>query len=345
MAKKKKGQLPSGNIRVTAYDYTDETGKRHYQSFTAPTRYEAQAMAAEWKEKRRAVKTRTTVADAVAGYIEIKTGVLSPSTICAYISYQRNYFTADTEIGKADLRTLDNVQIQRFVSQISGKVSAKTTKNISGLLSAAIGVYMPDYNFRASLPARSKPDTHTPTDEELRALLDLAGKEMRIAIYLGAFGPLRRGEICALEDTDIDRKACTVTITKSRVMAPGGGYVTKDTPKTYSGNRTIELPPYVIEEMDGIKGRILKREPQYITTQFRRLVKAAGLPHRVRFHDLRHYAASLMLALKVPDLYAMRRGGWSSTQVLKGIYQDVIDLEEKRQTKRILKRFAKVSGR
>lgn len=133
MAKKKKGQLPSGNIRVTAYDYTDETGKRHYQSFTAPTRYEAQAMAAEWKEKRRAVKARTTVADAVAGYIEIKTGVLSPSTIRAYISYQRNYFGADTEIGKADLRTLDNVQVQRFVSQISGKVSAKTAKNITGL--------------------------------------------------------------------------------------------------------------------------------------------------------------------------------------------------------------------
>ena len=38
MARKRKGELPSGNIRVRIYDYTDLDGKRHYQSFTGRTK-------------------------------------------------------------------------------------------------------------------------------------------------------------------------------------------------------------------------------------------------------------------------------------------------------------------
>ena len=47
MAKAKK--LPSGSWRAQAYDYTDDSGKRHYKSFTAPTRKEAEFMAAEYQ--------------------------------------------------------------------------------------------------------------------------------------------------------------------------------------------------------------------------------------------------------------------------------------------------------
>ena len=38
---KKKNQLTSGNYRVQIYDYTDAAGKKHYKSFTAPTKKEA----------------------------------------------------------------------------------------------------------------------------------------------------------------------------------------------------------------------------------------------------------------------------------------------------------------
>ena len=56
MAKKKKGELPSGNIRIQVFDYTDENGKKHYKSFTARTKAEAQALATEWKNNRRELK-------------------------------------------------------------------------------------------------------------------------------------------------------------------------------------------------------------------------------------------------------------------------------------------------
>ena len=62
MARKKKNELPSGNIRVQVYDYTDNDGKKHYKSFTAPTKAQAQALATEWKNHRRELKESLTVA-------------------------------------------------------------------------------------------------------------------------------------------------------------------------------------------------------------------------------------------------------------------------------------------
>ena len=46
---KRKNSLPSGNFRVLALDYTEPDGKRHYKSFTAPTKKEARMLADEWK--------------------------------------------------------------------------------------------------------------------------------------------------------------------------------------------------------------------------------------------------------------------------------------------------------
>ncbi len=49
-----------------------------------------------------------------------------------------------------------------------------------------------------------------------------------------------------------------------------------------------------------------------------------------RFHDLRHYSASIMHAMGVPDQYIMKRGGWSNDRVLKDIYRGTVaDYEEK----------------
>ena len=50
---KRKNSLPSGNFRVLALDYTDPDGKRHYKSFTAPTKKEARMLADEWNYQRK----------------------------------------------------------------------------------------------------------------------------------------------------------------------------------------------------------------------------------------------------------------------------------------------------
>ncbi len=47
----------------------------------------------------------------------------------------------------------------------------------------------------------------------------------------------------------------------------------------------------------------------------------------MRFHDLRHLNASVMVALGVPDLYAMERGGWKTKSTLNRVYQHTFSAE------------------
>ena len=72
---RKKNTLPSGNVRIQVYDYTDLEGKKHYKSFTAPTKKLAKMAAAEWKaakEDKRIIPCNMTVYEAAERYIAIK---------------------------------------------------------------------------------------------------------------------------------------------------------------------------------------------------------------------------------------------------------------------------------
>lgn len=74
---KKKNTLPSGNCRIQVYDYTDLDGKKHYKSFTAPTKKLAKMAAAEWKaakEQNRITPDNLTVYDAAGALYRSQKG-------------------------------------------------------------------------------------------------------------------------------------------------------------------------------------------------------------------------------------------------------------------------------
>ena len=340
MAKKrKKNELPSGNYRCQVLDYIDESGKRHYRSFTAPTKAEAQFLAAQWKTNRtEEKKPKLTVYEAIEHYIKIKENVLSPSTIAGYRRMHKNYF--GNTFGRTELNALTNKDIQIWMGTLSEYLSPKTVRNINGLFQASIEMFMPDFHFSTTLPAKMRPDLYCPSDKDVKELLDyIRGTELEIAVLLAAFGPLRRGEICALTDNDI--KGNIVSVSKSMVLGPNREWVIKQ-PKTYGSYREVEFPDFVIDKLKNIKGPIITASPDNVSERFRRALEAAGLPH-FRFHDLRHYSASIMHAIGVPDQYILQRGGWASDNVMKSIYRNTIDLEKVRQTKKIKRHFEKLS--
>ncbi len=78
-----------------------------------------------------------------------------------------------------------------------------------------------------------------------------------------------------------------------------------------------------------------------ITKSFPRLLKGAGLPH-FRFHDLRHYSASIQHAIGIPDAYIMQRGGWGNDGVLKQVYRHAMISQEKGMSKKANDYFAKI---
>lgn len=79
------------------------------------------------------------------------------------------------------------------------------------------------------------------------------------------------------------------------------------------------------------KGKIVTITPSTLTWRFMQAVKVLNLPH-FRYHDLRHYSASIMHAIGVPDVYIMERSGWSSDRTLKNIYRNSLDDYQKKYT-------------
>lgn len=328
--------LPSGNARVQAYDYTDENGKKHYKSFTAATKKQAQELVAKWKERKNKFPEveDMTVHEAIDRYLVVKRSVLSPSTIRGYEGLQRNYFSGD--LGRRRLRDLTSPIIQVWISDLSARLSPKTVRNAYALLTATLDMFCPDLQIQITLPAKKRPELYCPSDQDVKKLLEhIKGTELEIAVLLAAFGPLRRGEICALTDRDIHGN--TITVSKSMVQGPDMEWVIKQ-PKTYGSYREIELPDFVMHRMEGIEGRIVKCTPSMITGRFIKAIKRTDCP-RFRFHDLRHYSASIMHAIGVPDQYIIQRGGWQSDNVMKRVYRNSIDIETVRQTQKINEHF------
>lgn len=320
MAKAKK--LPSGSWRCQVYDYTDDKGKRHYKSFTGKTKREAEHYAAEYADtkKEKPKILRITVGKAIDNYIEIKSNVLSPSTVRGYKVIRRNHCK---DIESILLEDLTQEMVQIWVNSLAVEKDAKTVKNAHGLLSATLSVYLPDLTLRTSLPKKQKEIPYIPTENDIRLIVEYLKEndtEMLKAVYLSAFGTLRRSEICALTGEDIEGNV--IHVHSALVVDDSANWIKKTT-KTASGDRYIPMPEFVINLLPK-SGLVVSINPTIITKRFASILKKLEIPH-FRFHDLRHYSASIMHAIGIPDQYIMQRGGWSSDNVLKAVYRNTMD--------------------
>ena len=280
-----------------------------------------------------------TLYEAVGRYIDLKRAVLSPSTLTGYTAIQKTYFSGD--FGKHMLSSLTNIVVQTWVSDLSVIRSPKTVRNAYGLLSATLDVFMPDLQLKSTLPAKKRPELYCPSDDDVKKLLEhIKGTDLEIAVMLAAFGPLRRGEICALTSDDIHGN--TITVSKSMVQGPDNQWYIKQ-PKTYGSYREIDFPDFVIDRIKDINGKIVNATPSRISGLFIKAITETDVP-RFRFHDLRHYAASIMHAIGVPDQYILKRGGWISDNVMKSVYRNAIDSETVKQNKKINDHFKALSS-
>ena len=323
----------NGQWRVTVYDYKDSAGRIHQKTFTADTKREAERMANEYKTGPSL--SDLTVGEAVKGYIDSKKNVLSPSTHRSYMSIYRTHFES-SKFGSVKLTSLDNIAVQRFISDLD--LSPKSVRNISGLLTASVQMYAPNKFFQITLPARKRPELHTPTTPEVEALIEAVkdDRELYICILLCAFGPLRRSEACAVRYEDIDYKSDSVTVRRARVLNSEKEWIYKDMPKTDSSYRTVILPSDVIAAIGRGFGYVINEStPVALSDRMTRVLKRENLPH-FRMHDLRHYSASILHAIGIPDQYIMARGGWKTDNVMKRVYRDTLsDVEQEMNQKAV----------
>ena len=329
-------KLPSGSWRVQASRVVQ--GKRQRRSFTVSpeecggdsrrAKAKAELMASEWVAALKdELPCNITVKKAMLSYIEDRDKILSPST---RREYTRNigYFERIHDIRVEDVTSQD---IQRIINHMAGTVKGKTIRDRVSFLLSCLDVAGSEKRFRLSYPANVPSDHVAPDHNQVMDLLSAADATMKPIICLAAFYSLRRGEICALRFSDVSYDLQFVSVHASMVKGQDG-FVYKDMPKTSGSIRTVNPIPDVMDLLPSggaPDDYLFPFTPDALERRFKRLKDRLGI--NVRFHDLRHYAASFRSDLNIPRKYIEETGGWTKdSKVLTNVYDNTLNSSRKK---------------
>ena len=293
-------------------------------------------------------------ADFMLKWLEI---AKSSIQITTYASYQgmiqgviEPYFRKEG-IRLADLKAVD---LQEFYTKQLERVTANSVihyhANIHKALKYAVKIDLIPTNpaDKVERPKKNAFRGDFYSAEEINALLAIVrGTKLEIPVLLGAFYGLRRSEVLGLKWDAIDFEANTLEIRHILTQAYLDGkkvLVQADRAKNKSSLRTLPLIPEIRDRLLEIKGqqevykklcgRCYNKEylgylcvdevgnilrPNYISESFPKLLKANGM-RPIRFHDLRHSCASLLLANGVPMKQIQEWLGHSDFSTTANIY-------------------------
>jgi len=233
---------------------------------------------------------------------------------------------------KLDVKDVTPGHIQSFYDKMftkgrrdgKGGLSARSVKLqaviLSMVLKDAVLKDLIPYNpaSRAKVPAQDKTfKGHFYTVEQANALLEAcAGEIISPIVYLTLNYGLRRSEVLGLKWDAIDFQNGMVSIKHTVVM--NETIVEKDKTKNHASLRSYPMTDDIREILTNVKreqdtnrgifgneycengyvftwpdGRMIR--PDYVSNSLRKLLKRNGLPH-IRFHDLRHTTASILLS-------------------------------------------------
>lgn len=325
-------RLPSGNYRCKVYLGVQD-GKKKWKSITGPNKKSVLAEASQYALSRRG-EPGSTVSGAVHAYISSREATMSPSTIVGYKSIEKRLKEHSDWFMSMPLHRVSSDDLQHLVDEWSVSVSPKTVSNIKILVNSSLkkaGCVID----QPSMPMRTRPDIHIPSEETVQAVIEQArGTSLEIPILLAAYGPLRRGEICALSMGDIS--GAVIHVHHSMVKDENGKWIIKP-PKTSSSDRYIQMMPEVIDLINK-QGYVTRLNPDTLGSNFARFLRAHGLPH-FRFHDLRHWSCSYMHAMGVPDQYIIQRSGHADSTILRRVYTHTLQDQNALETERINNAF------
>lgn len=273
-------------------------------------------------------------ADYIEQWLEVAKPTIAVATYASYCSMVKRVIAPYFRERRITLQGLTPKDIQDFYLEKLKTVSASSVihyhANIHRALKHAVKLDLIPTN-PADKVDRSKKDRFIGSfydTEEVNKLFEVSkGTKLEFPILFGAFYGLRRSEALGLKWDAIDFENDSITIRHTVTSVTLDGkvqLVASDTTKTKSSLRTLPLVPFVKERLLVLKkeqennrrlcGRSYHKQfagyvcinemgdlikPHYVTEQFPKLLDANGL-RRIRFHDLRHSCASLMLANGVP---------------------------------------------
>ena len=203
-------------------------------------------------------------------------------------------------------------------------------------------------------PRAAHREMQTLSPEQARAFLDAAQGDRFHALYVLALSTgMRQGELLALRWQDVDLDRGTVQVRGSLQRTPAGLTLTE--PKTAASRRQVGLTPSAVAALR--RHRVAQTEERlrfgsvwqdnglvfcneigepidatHVTVRpFRRLLERAGLP-QIRFHDLRHTAATLLLGQGVHPKMVSEMLGHTQIAITLDLYSHVTPTMQRQAT-------------
>ena len=285
---------------------------------------------AEYERMEGLVKTDILFADYVRHWLTHIARKVDEVTMQGYQTLADSHILPYFDQKKVPLRSLDHTMIQRYMDEkhecgrLDGKggLSPRSLRLHKNIISQTLDLAVQTKLIPANpcqfveLPQNVRYESTFYTAAQLQDLFTaLQGDELLPLVKITALYGLRRSELLGLQwdSIDFERKTMTIRHTVSKVTE----VVAKDKTKNASSRRTFPLT----EEAEAIFRRAKELEqqnraafgqeyqenayvfkwadghpysPDYISHRFNRLLKKHGLPH-IRFHELRHSCASLLI--------------------------------------------------
>ncbi len=293
------------------------------------------------------LSTKRTLAEHLDTWLEIEELELRPSSMIHYEQIVRMYLKPG--LGEIALRNLQFEQIQGFYSHlIKQNVGVPTIRKIHHVLHCSLNFAVETGKIGQNPASFAHPPqkiTH-----EMKILDESQSSQFLIAIInhrwealfrLGLVTGMRQMEILGSKWYDLDWLRKTIKVERQLVRSDGTG-VKFLPPKTENGKRVIDLDDITIQilrkhyekqqaqrleageewEEFGLIFTSSNGTPIHIRNllrEFHKLLENSGLP-RIRFHDLRHTAASLMLNHGVSVIVVSKRLGHARPAITENIY-------------------------
>ncbi|MCY9591447.1 site-specific integrase [Paenibacillus chitinolyticus] len=318
------------------------TGKREARAAEAEARV-------EWEKGLFVDPSTITYAEYLKSWITNKHNI-SPQTRETNEGQIKNHI--NPVIGNVLLQKLTTQHIEILITSLKNKsLSSGTVKKIFNLVNTSLKsavkkeliVKNPiDLMDVGSKPAVKKGRVDFWTVDEVKDFLDGLEHRHRIIFVLAIYTGMRRGEILGLRWRDIDLENGQIRI--SQILAFKGEI--KDGAKTVSGNRSISIPPIVVSELRKHRSTIIKEKwdaQEKYKDHDLVVCRKNGLPvswsnfHKfwlrilsksnvrpIRFHDLRHTCASLLLSGGIHPKIVQELLGHSSIKITLDTYSHMM---------------------
>lgn len=293
----------------------------------------------------------------------------APLTYRGYEQLVRMYIVP--RLGRIILDKLTGQDVQRCLNLASKDgLSPTTVKNINAVIKTAMTTakrwQFVDRNVAkdATPPKQKKYKAKFLTVPQAEKLLRvMEGHRYEAMIVVALMMGLRHGEVAGLRWSEIDFFECSLNVAATLQRIPGEGVQLQDV-KSESSRRTCPIPAYCmdallrrrqIQEQEKVRaGEKWKQDSDFVLTsrygarivpeemnrELNEALKRASLPH-VRFHDLRHSTASLLIHKGVAMKIVQDIMGHSSYQITADTYSHLLPSHLKGAMKTMNRLFQK----